>query len=56
MTALAIGAWIEGLNELAIFAVALSAILSWPFAALTGFASSCYIFLQYIFAGMTLLN
>ncbi|ODM96605.1 Alpha-1,2-mannosyltransferase ALG9 [Orchesella cincta] len=36
MTAFAIAAWLEGLDELAIFAVALSALLSWPFAALTG--------------------
>ena len=37
MTALAIGAWLEELYELSIFAVAVSAILSWPFAALTGY-------------------
>jgi alpha-1,2-mannosyltransferase len=36
MTALAIGAWLEELYELSILAVAVSALLSWPFAALTG--------------------
>ncbi|CAG7719441.1 unnamed protein product [Allacma fusca] len=36
MTSLAIGAWLSNLDELAIFSVALSALLSWPFAALTG--------------------
>ncbi len=37
MTAVAFGAWLDGLDELAIFAVALSGLLSWPFAALTGY-------------------
>jgi hypothetical protein len=37
MTALAIGAWLEELYELSIFAVAVSSLLSWPFAALTGY-------------------
>ncbi|OXA52135.1 alpha-1,2-mannosyltransferase ALG9 [Folsomia candida] len=36
MTAFAFGAWLDGLDELAIFSVALSGLLSWPFAALTG--------------------
>jgi len=36
MTMAAIGAWLDQRYELSIFCVALSALLSWPFAALTG--------------------